>query len=489
MRKSFDAILFYVLTAFLPLILAVVTVPHLISTLGIEKFGYLSLIWVLIGYFSIFDLGLGRVLTREVSVCLAKGHDFQIYGTVRSILSLMSGLALIGAVSVILISFTNVYRLLNVADKDIADVTAAIRWLALGVPAVIFFSAARGLLEAFGYFKLAASLRAIVGGWAFAGPAVAAAYVPSLSFAVFAISIIRFAILIIPVAVLYRHFRNHGYFAGERWVSPTGALRMAGWMTVSNTVSPLMVYFDRFIVSSISGPASVAYYSTPYDIISRISIVPEAIFSVIFPKSAREHATNESFQKKTHLVCELILGVFMALVSAGVIMFGEQILALWVGQAFADKSWQILIILSGGLVFNFISRASFNTLQAAGHVRSTATVHLIELPVYLIVLYALIHWYGLLGVAYAWAIRACLDMLLLRNFLSHKVSADLRRPFVDIAAIIFFAMAVAGSMLENPIWRMALGGLAGCLVCAVGVAAARRLALWPAISAKREILT
>jgi O-antigen/teichoic acid export membrane protein len=33
----------------------------------IEAFGVLTLIWALIGYFSLFDMGVGRALTYELS--------------------------------------------------------------------------------------------------------------------------------------------------------------------------------------------------------------------------------------------------------------------------------------------------------------------------------------------------------------------------------------------------------------------------------------
>ena len=36
-------------------------------SLGTERFGMLSLAWVLVGYFSLFDLGLGRALTHAVA--------------------------------------------------------------------------------------------------------------------------------------------------------------------------------------------------------------------------------------------------------------------------------------------------------------------------------------------------------------------------------------------------------------------------------------
>ena len=51
----------------IPLLAAVGTIPYLLRVLGNEQFGLLTLLWALIGYFSLFDFGVGRALTYEVS--------------------------------------------------------------------------------------------------------------------------------------------------------------------------------------------------------------------------------------------------------------------------------------------------------------------------------------------------------------------------------------------------------------------------------------
>src|SRR5258705_13553401 len=54
-----------------PMIVAVVCIPILIRGLGKERFGVLTLVWAVIGYASLFDLGLGRALTQLVARKLA----------------------------------------------------------------------------------------------------------------------------------------------------------------------------------------------------------------------------------------------------------------------------------------------------------------------------------------------------------------------------------------------------------------------------------
>jgi len=60
------------------MIVAVFCIPILIRGLGKERFGLLTLAWVLIGYAGLFDLGLGRALTQLVAQKLGAGEEREI---------------------------------------------------------------------------------------------------------------------------------------------------------------------------------------------------------------------------------------------------------------------------------------------------------------------------------------------------------------------------------------------------------------------------
>ena len=62
----------------LPLAVGVVVVPAIVRGLGTERFGFLSIVWMMIGYFSIFDLGLGRTLTKLVADRLGQEREREI---------------------------------------------------------------------------------------------------------------------------------------------------------------------------------------------------------------------------------------------------------------------------------------------------------------------------------------------------------------------------------------------------------------------------
>lgn len=58
----------------LPIAAALIATPFLIGGLGLERFGVLALIVAVIGYFGLFDFGLGRALTKLLAERLGTGE-------------------------------------------------------------------------------------------------------------------------------------------------------------------------------------------------------------------------------------------------------------------------------------------------------------------------------------------------------------------------------------------------------------------------------
>ena len=50
-----------------PALAGLLFTPYIYQHLDAEQFGILTLIWAIIGYFSLFDMGAGRALTYKLS--------------------------------------------------------------------------------------------------------------------------------------------------------------------------------------------------------------------------------------------------------------------------------------------------------------------------------------------------------------------------------------------------------------------------------------
>src|SRR5438094_796119 len=94
---------------------AVVVIPRLIRELGIDRFGALTIAWMVVGYFSLFDLGLGRALTNLIAQRLATHGDGGVPPIIWTANLLMLALGVIGVVGFAAASPLVVHRLLKVS--------------------------------------------------------------------------------------------------------------------------------------------------------------------------------------------------------------------------------------------------------------------------------------------------------------------------------------------------------------------------------------
>src|SRR5438552_13041165 len=112
----------------LPVLAAVLLVPRLIHGLGVERFGILSLAWMLIGYFTLFDLGVSGALTRLVSERLSARRTEEIPALVWTALGLTTAMGAAGAALVAALAPWLVGSVLHVPASMRAE-TLGLSWV------------------------------------------------------------------------------------------------------------------------------------------------------------------------------------------------------------------------------------------------------------------------------------------------------------------------------------------------------------------------
>src|SRR5262249_31909607 len=114
----------------LPMAVGVLVVPPLVRGLGVARFGILSLAWVVIGFCRLFDLGIGRALTKLVADKLGSNQLKEIPSLVWTSLLLMLGLGVAG--SVIAAAATPwLIRHLNVPSELSTETLHSFYWLSV----------------------------------------------------------------------------------------------------------------------------------------------------------------------------------------------------------------------------------------------------------------------------------------------------------------------------------------------------------------------
>jgi O-antigen/teichoic acid export membrane protein len=434
-----------------PMIVAVFSIPILIRALGKERFGVLTLAWALIGYASLFDLGLGRALTQLVAKKLGTGEEREIPALAWTSLLLMLLLGLAGTACILLISPWLVHSGLNVPDALEPEMLQSFRLLGLSIPFVITTAGLRGLLEAHQRFGLINALRIPMGVFTFAGPLVVLPFSKSLVPVVGALVAGRIAAwaahLLVCLRVLPELRRT---IVWER--SAVGPLlRFGGWMTVTNVIGPLMITLDRFLIGALASMAAVAYYATPYEVVTKFLLLPSALMGVMFPAFSTGFARDP--ERTALLFGRSVKSLFLVLfpIMLCTVVLAQNGLRLWLGPEFAWHSFRALQWLAVGVFINSLALVPFTLLQGAGRPDLTARLHLIELPLYLGLLWWLISTNGIEGAAIAWTARVAVDALFLfgmaRRLLPGNRPIRLRTVLLPATAVLILALA---ALLQGP---------------------------------------
>ncbi|VVO21974.1 flippase [Pseudomonas fluorescens] len=404
-----------------PFLLGAVTIPFLLNRAGVEVFGILTLVWVLIGYFSLFDFGLGRALTQTVAQKLARGTIDEVSRVINLglIMVLVAGLFGGALLAVAAIPLGGTWLSVSVGLRH--DVIVSLFIASIGIPLTTLTSGLRGVLEAYEEFGKVNILRVLLGLANFGMPAITVLiWGPALQWMVASLVLARFIVFLAHVYLVYQKTE---FF----WIPPKshpeeakGLLTFGSWMTLSNLISPLMVTADRFVISSVVGASLVAYYTVPFEVLIRFLILPAALTAALFPKLAAlivvDIASAEKLFKKSVLLIAGVMLVVCAIASVGS-LWG---MTLWLGQDFAGRSWHLASIMAVGILFNSIAQVPHAAVQAAGNVKGTALVHLAEFCIYFPLLFISVHKFGLVGAVLVWVLRAFIDMSLM-FFLAHNV--------------------------------------------------------------------
>ena len=144
-------------------------VPALISGMGTDRFGLLTIIWMGVGYFRLFDLGLGRTLSKLVSERLGTNDTTDLPGLIWTALTLLTARGVIGGLTLYATSGSIVTGLLNVDASISGEAITAFRILALGIPVVVATVALVGLLEPYQRFAAITLVRIPLGVLTFGG--------------------------------------------------------------------------------------------------------------------------------------------------------------------------------------------------------------------------------------------------------------------------------------------------------------------------------
>lgn len=392
-----------------PLAVSLVTIPIYLSVIGEARYGVLAIVWLLLGYFGLFDLGLGRATAQRVAA-LRDGTAEERAQAFWTALILNVGIGAVGGLLIWPIAsyfFGNVFR---IEDALRPEVHAAVPWMVLAVPMATLSGVLSGALQGRERF-LELNIVSVSGTVLFQLLPLAAAMLWGADLGVL-LPAALFARLL-TLLVLLERCKHHLYsghsatFVGSQAVQ---LVHFGGWVTVTAFVGPMMVILDRFIIGAMIGAKAVTYYTVPFQLSERSTIIASALASALFPRLAS--ATRPEAQRLANEGLRVLVVVMTPLVAAG-ILFMEPFLSWWISPAFAQQSAGIGQVILLGFWANSFASIPYAQLQARGRPDLVAKCHLGEVLPYFGLLYLGLGTFGMVGAAIAFSLRVFVDFALL----------------------------------------------------------------------------
>ena len=397
---------------FAPILTAIVTLPVMIRGLGTDRFGIVTLAWMVLGYFSLFDLGLGRALTQAVSEKLGRGEGDTVPELVWTALWMMAMLGAVGGVAVAILTPWLIRDVLQVPFAIQGESIFSFWWMAVALPFVILTAGLKGLMEAYQRFAAVIAIRLSTSLAILIGPLFSFFFTNNLGVFVGVVAILRLAACSTYFVYCLRAFPGLRTPFMPKAPLIRRLLGFGGWMMAVNVINPLMVQMDRFLIAALVSTSAVAFYTTPFDLMTRAWFLSGSIIGVMFPAFAATLAVDGARTAAIFERCmKSVLAILFPIALVG-ISVGHEILLYWVGADFASESTRVMQWLALGVLLNGLAQVPSSLIQAAGRPDLTFKLHMAELPPYLMAAWLLTSRYGIEGAAAAWVARIIADLII-----------------------------------------------------------------------------
>ncbi|WP_332308497.1 oligosaccharide flippase family protein [Sphingomonas sp. TDK1] len=223
------------------------------------------------------------------------------------------------------------------------------------------------------------------------------------------------------------------------------------WASLTTIVATALTMADRLIIAAVLGPVAVTIYTAPLQLAQRVSLLPAALSSALFPHLPTAGPDEKHSMQVRAL--QLILSSLTLAIGGGLLITAP-FLDLWLGKSIGGAATPSALLLFFGAWWTALAVIPFSGLQATGDPKGSAMIQLAELVPFVAGLYLAAHYGGVAACAGVYLVRAAADFALL-GWRGELLSDTAKG--VGICAVTLTIAALIGALyrISFPAWTAA----------------------------------
>ncbi|KOS62735.1 oligosaccharide flippase family protein [Lysinibacillus agricola] len=439
MNEIRTAAIFSYVTIFCTFVVSIVYTPFMIRILGQEEYGLYSLMMVLIGYFSILDLGFGNAIVRYISRNRAlgdKNSEAELNGFFLKLFILI-GLIAIGIGVILYSQVDNIFGG-SLSDHQLGKVKMMIIFMTISLAVQFPLSVFSSILQAYERFifiKLVSLIQVII------QPITMLIFLLQGADSVTLIGIVAVyntLFILVDALICMKILDVKFTFTNSNQNLLKEICLYAFFIFVTVIVDKIYWQTDQLLLGILKGTVDVAIYAIAIQIVMIFMSLALAISNLYLPRISILVTQEDGLMHINHLFKKVgsIQFLIVGYVMGGFILFGKDFIALWVGKEFLQVYYIVLIIMIPFTV-DLIQNLGLSVLKAKNLFRFRTILLICIALLNLMLSIPAIKYFGLLGTASITALSLLVGNGVIMNVYYHKkLKLDIKGFWLNISKLM-----------------------------------------------------
>jgi len=387
-------------------LMALAFLPLYVRFLGIEAYGLIGIYASLLVLLSVFDMGLGTTLNRELARLSAlRGSDREARDLVRTfeLIYWVTGILIGGGIAALASPIARLWVNAQGLTAETMEQSIMIMGLVIALqwPTSLYASGLMGLQRQVLLNAVRVAAATLQGG----GAVLVLWLVSPTILAYFLWQVLVAALQTIVMAgCLWKSLAGADVPAAFSKSLLARNWRFAGGIAGITVLAAILTQTDKIVLSKTLSLEMFGYYSLAAAIAGGLYYISQPIFTALFPRlSQTACGGNEAEMALPYHKGSQLMTAAVAPVGIVAALFSEELLTLWIGDAPTVSQTHLLVsLLVTGTALNSIMFLPYILQLAYGWTSLSLYKNVISVLVFVPLLLWLVARYGATGAAVAW---------------------------------------------------------------------------------------